>query len=154
MHSANDTAHSRRSMSTHGKSEWHNRPEMKYFASSEENAFKKIFKNVKATIRKRHQVNSLYLRKYIHKLFSLIQHLFFLIQHLFALTNNNEDLIDFASNKLHELIINQYLDSCLKNVMYNSNTSVESLLDALTHFLKLKTYLIYQRCSIFDHQCQ
>ena len=147
MHSTNDTAHSGRSMSTHGKSEWHNRPEMKYFASSEDNAFKKIFKNVKATIRKRHQVNSLYLRKYIHKLFSLIQH-------LFALTNNNEDLIDFASNKLHEPIINQYLDSCLKNVMYNSNTSVESLLDALTHFLKLKTYMIYQRCSIFDHLCQ
>ena len=64
-------------------------------------------------------------------------HTFFLIQHHFALTNNYEDLIDFASNKLHEPIINQYLDSCPKNATYKSNTSVESLLDAMNTFFDM-----------------
>ena len=63
---------------------------------------------------------------------------FFLIQHRFALTNNYADLIDFASNKLDEHIINQYLDSCPKNAPYKSNTSVESLLDAMNIFFEMK----------------
>ena len=65
-------------------------------------------------------------------------HTFFLIQHHFALTNNYEDLIDFASNKLHEPITNQHLDSCSKNATYKSNTSVESLSDAMNTFFEMK----------------
>ena len=64
-----DTALSGRSMSTHDNSEWHKRLEMKYFAYSEENAFKKMSKNAESTVRKKRQVNSLYLRKCIHMLF-------------------------------------------------------------------------------------
>ena len=63
---------------------------------------------------------------------------FFLIQHHFALTNNYEDLIDFASNKLHEPITNQHLDSCSKNATYKGNTSAESLLDAMNTFFEMK----------------
>ena len=126
-----DTAHSGRSMSTHGNKEWHQRLEMKYLAYSEENAFKKMSKNAESAVLKKRQVNSVYLRKCIHMLF-------FLIQHRFGLANNYEDLIDFACNKLHEPIINQYLDSCPKNAMYKSNTSLESLLDAMNTLFEMK----------------
>ena len=34
--------------------------------------------------------------------------------------------------------MNQYLDSCPKNVTYKSNTSVESLLDAMNGFFEMK----------------
>ena len=68
-------------------------------------------KNAESTLCKKPQVNSLYLQKCIHTLF-------FLIEHRFALTNNYEDLNDFASNKLHQPIINQYLDSYPKNATY------------------------------------
>ena len=63
---------------------------------------------------------------------------FSLIQHRFALTNNYEDLIDFASNKFHELIINQYLDSCSKNATYKNKIIVESLLDAMNTFFEME----------------
>ena len=116
-------------MSTHGNSEQHKQFEMKYFANSEENAFKS--KNAESKSRKKHRVNSLYLRKCIHTLF-------FLIQHGFALINNYEDLIDFASSKLLEPITNQYLDSCLKNAAYKSNASVQTLLDAMNTFFEMK----------------
>ena len=33
---------------------------------------------------------------------------------------------------------NQYLDSCPKNATYKSNTSVESLLDAMNTFFEMK----------------
>ena len=68
---------------------------MKYFPSSEENAFEKMSKIPESTLRKKREVNSVYFRKCIHILF-------FLIQLRFALTNNYEDLIDFASNKFLE----------------------------------------------------
>ena len=111
-------------------SERHKQLEIKYFANSEENAFKKISKNAESTLRKKRQVNSLYLRKCIHTLF-------FLIQHRLALTNNYKDLIDFASNKLHESIIKQYPDSCQKNATYKSKASVESLLNAINIFFEI-----------------
>ena len=34
--------------------------------------------------------------------------------------------------------MNQYLDSCPKNVTHKSNTSVESLLDAMNAFFEMK----------------
>ena len=72
-------------------------------------------KNAESNLCKKRQVNIYCLRKCIHILF-------FLIQHRFALTNNYEDLIDIASNKLHEPIINRCLDSCPKYAKYKSNT--------------------------------
>ena len=97
-------------MSNHGNSKQHKQHkqlEMKCFANSEENAFKKMSKNAESTLRKKHQVNSFYLRKCIHMLF-------FLIQHRFALTNNHEDLIDFASSRLHDNNLLYTIDSCPK----------------------------------------
>ena len=70
MHPTSDTAHTGCSMSTHGKIKWHKWLEMKYFANSEENAFKKMSRNAESTLHKRCKVNSLYLRKSIHTLFS------------------------------------------------------------------------------------
>ena len=45
MRPTSDTAHPGCSMSTRGNSKWHKQLVMKYFAKSEENAFKKISKN-------------------------------------------------------------------------------------------------------------
>ena len=126
-----DTAHPGLSISTHGNSKRHKQLEMKYFVNSEDNVFKKMSKNAESTLCKKHHVNSFNLRKCIHTLF-------FLIQYHFALVNNYEDLIGFASSKIHEPIINQYLDNCLKNATYKSNTSVESLLDAMNTFFEMK----------------
>ena len=100
MRPTSDTAHPGCSMSTRGNSKWNKQLVMKYFAKSEENAFKTMSKNAESTLCKKPQVNSLYLQKCIHTHF-------FLIEHCFALTNNYEDLNYFASNKLHEPIINQ-----------------------------------------------
>ena len=49
---------------------------MKYFASCEENTFKKVSKNPPSTLRKKREVNSFYLRKSIHTLFFLILDLY------------------------------------------------------------------------------
>ena len=58
-----DTAHPGGSMSTHSNRK---RLELKYFANNKEHAFKKMSKIAESTLRKKRQVNSLYLRKCIH----------------------------------------------------------------------------------------
>ena len=50
------------------------------------------------------------------------------------LTDNYDDLINFLANRIQEPITKQYLNSCPKNATYLSNTTAESLLDAMKFY--------------------
>ena len=56
-----------------------------------------------------------------------------------AFSDNYGDLVKFIAYILEEPIMNQCLDTCLKNTTYISNTLAESIADAMKFYFETKT---------------
>ena len=75
-------------------------------------------------------------RQYVNKLYlsKCIDSIFFMIKKHWPLTDNYGDLINFLADGIQEPITKQYLNSCTKNATYLSNTTAESLLEAMNFY--------------------
>ena len=121
-----NTAHPSYAFRQHGSSERHIRLEKKTIGSGPVKMTDALAVS-KAQIINKQYVNKLYLSK-------CIDSIFFMVREHWPLTDNYGDLINFLPNRIQEPITKQDLNSCPKNATYLSNTTAESLLDAMNFY--------------------
>lgn len=126
-----NTKHPSYAFKQHEKSNRHIRLENKVNIASKESVLDSMILGAEKKTTSKIHSNNLYLRK-------CIQTIFFMIKKHIALTDNYGDMMQFVAKKLEEPITLQYLHTCPKNATYLSNTSAESLLDAINVYFETK----------------
>ena len=124
-----NTKHPNHSFQQHQNSSRHKRLEEKLYDSTDTNNIKEAFLNAEKQNVSRTEVNNLYLRK-------CIQTIYFMVNTNIALSDNYGRMIQFLAQQIEEPITRQYLDTCPQNATYISNTSAETLLDAMNFYFE------------------